>query len=155
MAPEVNWDDVDEFDDFTPIPEGRYLCEAVDVEERFTKGGDEMWNVRWEVLEGECKGRTIFDNIVWSEKAKKRVKMIFKRLGLNTSGSDNPSSSIIIGKQIYIDTTIEDYETDEGQTKQRNIVPYAGYIALDASNKKESKSSDKKTSKKVDDDLPF
>ena len=155
MAPEVNWDDAEDFDDFTPVPEGTYLCEAVDVEEKLSSGGNEMWNVRWEIIEGDCKGRIVFDNIVFSPKAMKRVKMIFKRLGLNTSGVDNPLPSNIIGKQIYVNVNIEDYESDNGITKQRNIVPYAGYTALSASSKKESKSSDKKTTKKADDDLPF
>jgi len=78
--PVINFSKVDDVQDYSPLPEGKYLCELSEVEETSTQYGDEMWKLKFEVVDGEHIGRYIFDNMVFSEAALKRVKLICSRL---------------------------------------------------------------------------
>ena len=40
-------------EDFTPIPQGTYLCSLNNVEESVTKNGDPMWKLSFVVKDGE------------------------------------------------------------------------------------------------------
>ena len=82
----INFNTVDDIDDFSPLPEGQYLCRLAEVEEASTQYGDDMWKIRFVVAEGASQGRYIFDNLVFSEAALKRVKLVCSRLGLDVSG---------------------------------------------------------------------
>ena len=74
-------------DVYRPIPEGKYVCKMAEIEEASTKNGDEMWKLRLEVVEGAHAGRYLFDNLVFSAAAMKRVKLICSRLGIDVSGT--------------------------------------------------------------------
>lgn len=51
--------------DFTPLPAGQYLCVASDSQMKPTKKGDGRYlQVELEVLEGEHKGRKLWDRFV-------------------------------------------------------------------------------------------
>jgi len=161
MVEEINWDEVENFDDFTPVPNGKYLCEVIEAEIRFTQSGDEMWAVRFEIVDGDYKGRVLFDNIVFSEKAMKRVKMIFSRMGINTTGKSSPTTENIMGKRVYLDVGISSYmKLDEATGKEiekmKNVIPFAGYHRLDeATSESEKKEKPKEKKKTPEDDLPF
>lgn len=125
--PKVNWDDVKEGQKYPPVPEGTYKAKVVNVEEVTTKKGDPMWKVRLEIVEGPQAGQLLFDNIVWSEAALSRAKMIYSRLGLETSGLWDASPADIFGKQAFVTVGIQEYMDGDGNTKERNQIPYDGY----------------------------
>ncbi len=125
--PKVDFSKVEDVQDFSPLPEGKYLCKVSDIEETTTQYDDEMWKLKFEVIQGEHTGRFIFDNMVFSEAAMKRVKLICSRLGLDVSGELDLTPSLLKGRRCYISVITEEYEDNEGRIKKRNIVPFAGY----------------------------
>ncbi len=166
MAPEVNWDEVETRGDFTPIPEGTYRVSVIEINEDTTGKGDEMWKTRLEVQDGPHKGRLIFDNIVFSVNAIKRAKLIFSRLGVKTEGKMNLTPDMILDKECFVDVVIDDYTDDDGNTKKKNSVLFAGYHSLteggstpQASGSQQKLSGGKKVTespkKDPNDELPF
>jgi len=131
--PKIDFDNVDDVQDFSPIPDGKYLCRVAEVEEATTQYGDEMWKLRLVVESGPHRGRYIFDNMVFSEAALKRVKLICSRLGLIVSGELDLKPSVIKGRTCYVTVETEEYEDHEGRTKRRNVVPFAGYDRAEGS----------------------
>ena len=130
--PTIDFNTVDDVQDFTPLPEGTYLCRLADVEEAITQYGDDMWKLRFIVESGEHRGRYIFDNMVFSEAALKRAKLICSRLGLDVSGELDLTPSVITDRTCNVTVDIEEYEVEEtGLTKKRNVVPFAGYERTD------------------------
>jgi len=125
--PKIDFSTVDDVQDFTPLPDGKYLCRLAEIEEASTQYGDEMWKLKFVVAKGPYQGRYIFDNLVFSEAAMKRVKLICSRLGLDVSGEIELTPSMLEGKVCYLTVETEDYEDQEGKTKSRNVVPFAGY----------------------------
>ena len=129
--PKLDFSQIDDVQDFSPIPPGKYLCKLVDVEESKTQNDDEMWNVRFEVIEGEQKGRAVFDRLVFSQAAIKRVKLICSRLGLDVSGPLNLTPETVKGRTCFLTVQIEEYLDEEENPKKRNVVPFAGYEKAD------------------------
>ena len=125
--PKINFSDVEDVQDFSPLPDGTYLCQLSEIEEATTQYGDELWKLRFEVVQGEYTGRIIFDNMVFSEAAMKRVKLICSRLGLDVSGELDITPGLLKGRKCYVTVLTEDYEDNEGKVKKRNVVPFAGY----------------------------
>ena len=80
---------------------------------------------------GPHRGRYIFDNMVFSDAALKRVKLICSRLGIDTSRELDLTPDLIKGRSCYVTVETEEYEDQEGNTKQRNVVPFAGYERAD------------------------
>jgi hypothetical protein len=130
--PKVDFTHIDDVQDFTPIPPGRYLCKLVEIEEATTQYGDEMWKMRFQVVEGKHNGRFVFDNLVFSEAALKRVKLICSRLGLNVGGELDLTPEMLKNRTCYLTVQTEEYEDDEGNQKPRNVVPFAGYDSASA-----------------------
>ena len=129
--PKVDFSQIDDVTDYSPIPEGDYLCRLTDVEESETRNGDDLWKLRFAVEKGEFAGRCVFDNLVFSEKALPRVKLICSRLGVDMSGELDLQPHHLLEKTCLITVTIEDYEDEEGNTKKCNRVPFAGYEFAD------------------------
>ncbi len=125
--PKINFSKVDDVHDFSPIPPGKYLCRLAEIEESSTQHGDEMWKLRFEVAEGQYVGRYIYDNMVFSDQALKRVKLICSRLGLDTSREIDLTPKLLEGRTCILTVEVEDYEDHEGKTKKRNTVAFAGY----------------------------
>ena len=125
--PKVDFSTVDDVEDFSPLPEGKYLCRLTGIEEASTQYGDELWKLRFEVIEGEHAGRYIFDNMVFSQAALKRVKLICSRLGLDVSGEIDLTPALLEGRTVWVEAQTEEYEDKEGRKKKRNVVPFAGY----------------------------
>ena len=123
----IDFSEIEEMDDFSPLPAGKYLSSLSEVEETETQSGDDMWKLRFSVEEGDHQGRYIFDNVVFSDAALKRAKLICSRLGLDTSGELDLTPELIKGRSCYVTAESEEYEDQEGNTKRRNVVPFAGY----------------------------
>ena len=131
--PRLNWDQYDEASNSRdPLPDGTYLAELTAVEEASTKNGDEMWRLDFTVMEPrECRGRHFFDNMVFSEAAMGRVKLICNRMGLETKGEVEMLPSMIKGRKALVTVTTEAYQAKDGTLRKRNSVPFAGYTRVD------------------------
>jgi len=130
--PKIDFTKIEDAQDFSPIPDGKYLCKLIEIEESETQNGDEMWKLRFEVAQGDHAGRLIFDNLVFSEAAMKRVKLICSRLGVDTSGEIELTPEMLKNRECLISVLTEEYEDSEGNPKKRNVVPFAGYERVKA-----------------------
>ena len=154
--PRIDFNRVDDVQDFSALPDGRYLCRLAEVEEAATQYGDEMWKLRFVVESGPHRGRYIFDNMVFSDAALKRVKLICSRLGIDVSGELDLTPALIKGRSCYVTVETEDYEDYEGNTKQRNVVPFAGYDRADGAPAKASPKAEQPGGEDdSESDLPF
>ena len=145
---DINFDNIDDYEEYPVLPAGTYLCQLVNIHERATNAGDQMWGLEFIVMdEGKNQWKKIFDNMVFSEKAMSRVKLIASRLGVKVQGTMNLSvlKGEIMNKSVYIEVTIEDYDN-----KKQNKVPFAGYTEI----QNQSKPNVNENSF-VDDDIPF
>ena len=127
----VNFTNVDDVQDFTPLPDDIYLFKLVLIEEATTQTGYDMWKLRFEVVSGPYEGRFIFDNMVFSEKAMRRVKLICYTLGVDITQEVDLTPELLLNKYSYVTVVTEDFEDNTGVTKQRNSVPFAGYGKAD------------------------
>ena len=125
--PRVDFNNVSDIADFSPLPDGQYLCKLVDIETDLTKSGDELWKLRWCVDGGEHDGRLLFDNLVFSTKAMSRVKLICTSCGLDVTGTVDLDLPMLLDRRAMVTTYQEEYEDDRGQTKVTNRVPFDGY----------------------------
>lgn len=130
--PKIDFTKVEDAQDFMPLPDGKYLCELKEIEESLTQRGDDLWKLRFEVIEGEYMGRYIFDNLVFSEAALKRAKLICARLGIDVSKEVDVEPELLLHKKCYINVLTEGYEDNDGNVKKRNVVPFAGYEKVEA-----------------------
>lgn len=125
--PEVDFPNTEEASSFSLVPKANYLCELVKIEEQLTKHKDVLWRLHFKIIEGEYSGSYIFDNMVFSQAAMKRVKLICSRLGLDVSTKINLIPEMILHKRCILSVTIEKYTDSQGNIKEKNVVPYAGY----------------------------
>lgn len=158
--PEMDFNKIDDMESFSPVPKGKYFCNLTEIEDdKTTQNGDEMWRLKFTVTQGEYKGRSIWDNLIFSENAKKRVKFICARLGLDVSGKIDLTPITIINKTCFITTDVEEYIDDKGKTKERNTVLFDGYERADTIQVEEDGEPTPASSNSEDDDgeegLPF
>jgi len=127
--PRMDVSQIDEASDYSPIPEGQYACECDEVNEKETRNGDEMWSIKWTVISGEYEGKSFFDNLVFTEAALPRVKMVAKRVAqLDVdSGPIDFMPEHLLGKRAMIEVEINEYTDDNGKLKRNNKPTFAGY----------------------------
>ncbi|MCP4662410.1 MAG: DUF669 domain-containing protein [bacterium] len=123
----IDFTQVNDVDEFSPIPDGEHVVHVSDIETDVTRGGDEMWKLRLQVEGGEFDGRLLFDNMVFSQKAMSRVKLICASFGLDVSGTIDLDPSMLLEKRALVTTYQEEYEDDRGQRKVTNRIPFDGY----------------------------
>lgn len=128
---EINYDDIESINEFKPVPEGTYRCCVADVKEAQTSRGYPMWKLRLEIEEGEHAGRVIFDRLVFSPAAMRRVKRVCACLGLKTAGTQELTPEMIVGRYTMVRAVIEDYIDQEGEARSSNAVPFDGYAPVD------------------------
>ncbi|MFA5187101.1 MAG: DUF669 domain-containing protein [Patescibacteria group bacterium] len=160
----INFNGVPDAQDFAPVPAGTYTCRVSDVEETSTNDGADMWNLTFEIVVGEYRGKRIFDRLVFSEKAMKRVKLICKRFGIDVdaAGEVEILPSMFLDKAINLDVEIEQQrdksgapKVDEnGKPKMGNKVTFAGYHEVSGS-APPPPASTPQAETALDDDLPF
>lgn len=127
----VNWDGVDEAQDFGPAPAGTYLCRVTEAKAATTRYDDEMWKLTLEIAEGQYKGKQIWDNVVFSQNAMGRAKLICRSFGLTTQGETDIFPEDLRGREAYVTVEVEDYVNKEGVNRQRNTVTFGGYASPD------------------------
>jgi hypothetical protein len=126
--PNINWNDAEAPKDFGVLPDGIYPAVVVNVKPGWTKAGDEMWNLTFEIMGGIYAGRKIFDNLVFKKgSCLGRVRQAFQAFGFATDGSSYVEIENIYGKECLINL-----ETEEYNGKKKNIVTFAnGYYHID------------------------
>jgi hypothetical protein len=128
--PRIDFNNVSETSDFAPIPDGEYTCRLIDIETDLTRAGDEMWKLRWEVESGEHTGRLLFDNLVFSQKALPRVKLVCFSCGLDVVGQVDLQPEMLLNRRAMVVTYQEEYQDDRGQAKVANRIPFDGYSVV-------------------------
>lgn len=130
--------------DFTPPPPGDYLVEVEDIQAEETQAGDDMFKMKLKILEGEFEGKFLFDNIVFSEKAMPRAKMIASRFGFDVSKDFELTEDMLIGQRAIVTVDrIESYEKAEGGTGQSARIAFAGYAECPEEHKPKKKDKKK------------
>jgi hypothetical protein len=94
---------------FDPLNEGDYLMALKTIEEKKSKAGDQMVTAQFEVVDGDMKGRLIFDNYLVTHKnpdvpefAKNRVSRFLQAVGVQGGfdevGNDYSALEEYVGK---------------------------------------------------------
>ena len=151
--PKVNFPKVPDVQDFSPLPEGKYLCKIIEIDETTTRNDDEMWKLHFKVIKGESRGRHLIDNLVFSEAAMKRVKLICSRLGLDTTQEIDVTPDLLLDRKCYIEVEIQDYVNDKGEDRKRNKVAFAGYELYEDADVDQEESDAREIEE--EDELPF
>ncbi len=121
---------IDEASEYTPIPDGTVVpCTCDEVTPKKTKSGEDMWSIKWAVISGEYEGKSFYDNLVFTEAAMNRVKMVAKRVARIDvdAGPFDFEPNHLIGKRAQIEVEINEYSDKEGKKKRNNRPTYAGY----------------------------
>lgn len=150
--PVIDFDQVEDAEDFSPLPPDDYFCRVSDVEETVSQNGNEMWNLTLTVMDGEFGGRKFFDRLVFTPAALKRVKFVVQKLGIDVSGTVELVPDMLTGRQAIVTVQNEPYTDDKGREKVRNSVPFAGYESVDGAG---APSPDDGPAPITDDDIPF
>jgi len=129
--PVINWDIIEDVNEFSPIPAGDYPFKVVDVKVKSTKAGDPMWNLELELIDNQYSGRKVWDNITFNLDGLKRVKLVCSRLGLKTEGKIDLKPEMLIGQKGVVTLVKTSYIDPEGHEKPKNEIPFAGYKSLD------------------------
>jgi hypothetical protein len=152
--PKIDFSKIEDSQDYTPVPEDKYLVEVVEVEELSTDHGDEQWKLKMEILEGEYTGRFIYDRLFFTEKAYPRLKLVCGRFGIDVSGEMDLKPEMLNHKLVYVEVKVEDYEID-GKIKHSNNVPFAGYEHTDKVAQDRGSVTAGEPGTNPDGDLPF
>jgi len=138
----------DKENNFDVIPNGEYIAHVKNSEIRQTKNGNDMLMLTWEILDGEFKGRLIFENLnLWHPKS--QVKAIAQG-AMNSicqaTGNEQgiKDSSQLHNKAIIIKVVEKD---DEVYGKMNIIKKHIPYVYGQIEEKKESKTENKTNSR--------
>lgn len=106
MGLKINFSKVADSQDFGTLPLGKYPAKLhieaymTDAQGGFmtnadggkvfwsTRNGDPMWKMQFEILDPKYKDRKVFDNLIFSEKGQKRVKVLYVRGGFAEGDKD-------------------------------------------------------------------
>lgn len=113
--------------EFSPIPEGRYLVEIESAEEDVTQKGDDRLNLRLRVVQGEHEGAVIFDKFHFTARALPRLKLLLATLGIDTGGQVDITPQLLEGRRCVVDVVVDTYVKSDGSEGRSNMVPFAGY----------------------------
>jgi len=112
--------------DYDALPAGEYKAVIVESERKPTKsGGGHLLNVKFQIIDGQYKNRTVFDRFnLWnaSEKAKLIAQQQFKKVCEAVNVMSPKDSSELHMKPLMIKLAVTEYEG-----KERNEVK--GYKA--------------------------
>lgn len=82
--------------DFEPLAAGAYRVKIVEMEERQSSGGFPQINFKHEIVEGDQKGRFVFDSVTLQMKDKKTQAVVANTIGL---GRIKAYAAAILGEE--------------------------------------------------------
>lgn len=136
---------------FKQVPPGVYLVKAVDGSVSYSRGGNEMWRMTYEIVDQgtEFCGQKLFENIVFSPNTMNRVKLIFESFEIETPNEEKDYQvDDLIGRMALVEVThLEDYIDKKGIKKTKSVIGFAGYYPPTTDAKSKAKMDD--------DDIPF
>ena len=143
----------DEMEDFTVIPVGQYNAQIVKSEIKDTKSGDgKRLNLQFKIIDGDCKGRIIFNglnianpNPVAVEISLKELTSICKACGKNEIEDSAELHGIPLTIHVKIKAAQGNY------AEQNTISKYEPYGGGDSSTSETAVSGDGKGN----DDMPW
>jgi hypothetical protein len=128
----VDFNLVDDAENFVSVPNGTYLCEVAEVRARQGDDGAERWGMRWTVADGPYAGRTAaWDSLSFQARGLRRAKLVLQRLGLAVDGPQEIVPNLVEGRRALV--TVYARERVDPATGRRiisNRVPFAGVEAL-------------------------
>ena len=129
--PRVNFKEVDEEQQFTIIPEGEYVAEIKKVEETKTKKDDYMWKVKFQILDGDFKGKNVTSFFVFNDGGYGNIKKLYKAIGgFDLAKTHNCVPIDIEGEKVIITVAISEYTNKDGQKVKCNSIPYGGFKSI-------------------------
>lgn len=132
------------------IPEGKYECEIISVDERISSSGAEMWKMRFSITKGQYAGRCISDFLTFSQKALKRIKCLCRAIGIKASGKINIEPSNLINNVLIVEIYHGEY-----RGKKQAKVPFAGFSAVETTEETTKRPSARSTTAITEGELPF
>jgi hypothetical protein len=145
--PSGSWEDHEE-KGYPVLEPGWYLCDLIDIIEKKTRNGDEMWTLKFEVHEGPREGTLIFDNLAFVGAGWNKAKLLAHRLGgVELKGNEEITQEMILRKKCWCKV-----ETRVYQGKKQNSIPFDGFEPADTFKPPESQSAGEAIG---GDDVPF
>jgi hypothetical protein len=124
----VDFDQVDDAENFASVPNGTYLCQVGEVRTRPGEDGTERWSLRWIVADGPFAGRTAaWDSLGFTPRTLRRAKLILQRMGVPVDGPQEITPHQLEGRRAMI--TVYARERIDPATGRRiisNRIPFAG-----------------------------
>lgn len=114
---------------YSRCSEGIHRAKIAEIQEKTSQGGDDMLQVKMEVVAGADKGCTVFDNCVLTDKALWKLKQLLTAIGVKCDGKVAVDLDNLIGKVCDIEVSHEEYN---GSVRAR-ITNYSK-IAANATN---------------------
>jgi len=123
----IPFNKIDNIADYEPLPDGTYSCRVADVKEGVSSKGSPLWRLRLVVLAGDHVGRAVFDQLVFSPAALRRVKLVCACLGLDVNQPMDLAPDMLVGRTCRVQVITEEYVDQEGESRRANKVPFDGY----------------------------
>lgn len=118
-------------EDFTPVPPGFYHVVVKEVDSSKLAGPSPHLIIRFAVLAGPHKGRTVRESFFTSDKAQRRVQWLAVVCGLiRQGGRQTADMEQLKGKTLIINTIVEKYD-DNGEEKLKAKLLFDGMYKLD------------------------
>mgnify|MGYP001165762004 CR=1 FL=1 len=107
---------------FTPVPEGEYVCYVYNVEPKTFRTGSEGFSITYNIGEGPHQGRKIFDNIVLTENARWKLAQFWKAMTNEQAPEiDTDELKNFVGRKVIVRVGID-------QSRNQNVVRGLKYV---------------------------
>ena len=110
---------------YSRCSEGIHRAKIAEIQEKTSQGGDDMLQIKMEVVAGADKGCTVFDNCVLTDKALWKFKQLLTAIGVKCDGKVAVDLDNLIGKVCDIEVSHEEYN---GSVRAR-ITNYSKIVA--------------------------
>lgn len=94
---------------YSRCSEGIHRAKIAEIQEKTSQGGDDMLQIKMEVVAGADKGCTVFDNCVLTDKALWKLKQLLTAIGVKCDGKVAVDLDNLIGKVCEIEVSHEEY----------------------------------------------
>ena len=96
--------------------EGIHTAQLIQIDDKETQNGDDMLVCQFKVIKGDSEGAVVYDNLVLTDKALWKFKLVLESLGVAAEGKVVVDLDKLIGKTCDIEVAHEEYN---GQLRAR------------------------------------